>query len=152
MCDALRGSAHLHAIADACAVELTWGRRERRISVTRKERAASLVAALDALPFAAGTLTELRAVGRLADLAPGHVECRLLPHWWQLLRPGGRLHLRGTDWHEPLDGSRSAAWPTSEVLLHLLARAGFVDCAIVGTRGDGAGGSTLELRAHRPTR
>jgi hypothetical protein len=150
--DAIRGSAGTHAIADGCAVELRWGRRERRISVTRKERVASLVAALDALPFAAGTLAELRAVGRLADLVPGHVERRLLPHWWQLLRPGGRLHLRSTDWCEPLDGSRSAAWPTAEALLSLLGRAGFVDCSIVGTRGDGVGGSTLELRAHRPTR
>jgi hypothetical protein len=159
-------SSRRHTSPIRCAVETTPGdgASGRRIVLLRKGDArASAVAELDELPLDDASARELFADGILESFAPDDVETSILPHWRQVLQPGGTLRVRCLDWHAVLEPYRTGTVGaqelhqtifgcsaerrmvyTPELLLQLLARTGFVDCSI--TRR----GREVEVVARRP--
>lgn len=58
---------------------------------------AHLSAPLDRLPATPGTVAEVVAANVLEQFTATEVRGRLLPHWANLLQPGGRMTLIATD-------------------------------------------------------
>ncbi len=126
-----------------------------------------VVAEVDRLPFAPGSLAEL-SCSHLADrFHPDHLAAAILPYWKDLLRPGGTLRLVCPNWEKPVRQLRDGTLQTPEFLgavarawdrqgggplaLHtpgqmaaLLGRCGFVNVEVV------ASGEEMEIVASLP--
>jgi hypothetical protein len=133
------------------------------------EDGADVIAPLDAIPFEAGAVRELR-LGRLIDrLAPDVLRRRLLPHWRELLAPGAGVSGSFRDaeamaaqlasgavkfedaragWLElGADGFYRGAFFTRQDLVELFSEAGFVD---IKFQPSGGAPHDLRLSARRP--
>lgn len=117
---------------------------------TEPRDGADVIAPLHALPFEEGSVVEILTEHPFERHTTEELEHRLLPHWFALLTPGGRLRSILVD--VDLAAGQPSGSPTAapDRLAVILERVGFEGLELVAVAGHLEGLPEFELVAVRP--
>lgn len=133
---------------------------------------ADMVSEVRSLPFELGTIAEIASFHLVEHFPEHELKTRILPHWHELLRPGGVLRVVCPNWAAMIDqlnsgrmnierfklltfggqdynGDDHSAMYTPETLTQVIVAAGFGNPQVVVSARDNGGCPEMELVARK---